>query len=102
MSDEIVERLRKSADWLVSCACGNIPDDARDWIEAADEIERLKAQLKLMSMTAVGAEKEADDAHALIRELVAALGDVKAIGYRMAFATVEAALARAKAAGYEP
>ena len=39
---------------------------------------------------------------ALIRELLAALADVKAVGYRMAFAKVEDALANAKAAGYEP
>lgn len=42
----LVERLRKEADWLVSCACGNIPDDARLWIDAADEIERLQAALR--------------------------------------------------------
>lgn len=42
---DLVERLRKEADWLVSCACGNIPDDARLWIDAADEIARLRREL---------------------------------------------------------
>ncbi|WP_457659544.1 hypothetical protein [Sinorhizobium medicae] len=43
---DLVERLRKEADWLVSCACGNIPDDARLWIDAADEIDRLRRELE--------------------------------------------------------
>lgn len=42
----LAERLRKEADWLVSCACGNIPDDARLWIDAADEITRLRRELE--------------------------------------------------------
>jgi hypothetical protein len=67
------------------------------------EIERLTAQLRLMSMTAVGAEKEADDAHALIRELVAALN---ACYYAEIITNVESisadALAKAKEQGYEP
>ncbi|MDX0897481.1 hypothetical protein GOD90_10810 [Sinorhizobium medicae] len=43
---DLVERLRKEADWLVSCACGNIPDDARLWIDAADELDRLRRELE--------------------------------------------------------
>lgn len=94
-------------------------DDGKD-----AEIERLTAQLKLMSMTAIGAEKEADDAHALIRDLVAALATLvdahdpikkpKTAQSRMeamderhdlikhAFAKARATLNRAKAQGFEP
>lgn len=44
MSD-IVERLRSHANWYISCALGNVPEEANDELEAADEIARLRSEL---------------------------------------------------------
>jgi len=42
----LVERLRSHANWCISCAGGNIPDEAATEIEAADAIERLQKELE--------------------------------------------------------
>ena len=40
----LVERLRNHANWYISCACGNVPDEAATELEAAAEITRLQAE----------------------------------------------------------
>jgi len=42
----LVERLRSHANWYISCAGGNIPNEAATEIEAADTIERLQKELE--------------------------------------------------------
>lgn len=45
MSD-LQKRLRAYADWLVSCALGNIPEEAATAYEAVSELERLRRELE--------------------------------------------------------
>jgi len=40
----LVERLRNHANWYISCACGNVPEEAATELEAAAEITRLQAE----------------------------------------------------------
>ena len=42
----LVERLRNHANWYISCACGNVPDEAATELEAAAEITRLQKELE--------------------------------------------------------
>ena len=42
----LVEQLRSHANWYISCAGGNIPNEAATEIEAADAIERLQKELE--------------------------------------------------------
>ena len=45
MSD-LQKRLRPYADWLVSCALGNIPEEAATAYEAASRISQQEAELE--------------------------------------------------------
>ena len=42
----LVERLRNHANWYISCACGNVPEEAATELEAAAEITRLQQELE--------------------------------------------------------
>jgi hypothetical protein len=44
--EDLVERLSSFANWHVSCACGNVSDEAQTCIDAAKEIESLREDLR--------------------------------------------------------
>lgn len=44
---DIIRRLKEFSDWMVSSACGNVPDEATLLDEAAREIEELVREVSI-------------------------------------------------------
>lgn len=58
--EDIIQRLEDFANWLVSAACGNVPDEATLADEAAKEIKELVREVFIWQERALAAEERVE------------------------------------------